>query len=290
MEASGRDARLAASSRAQAESWSLVLAAEGIPHGLVASEGAFWVAIDESDRVRAEALLASWVRENAKPQPSPPSLQPDEPTNAGIWIGLALAAFFLFTGPWSETSSYFERGTADARRIVHGEFWRAVTALTLHSDAAHVLGNAFSCGIFGTLLLRRFGLGVGVWILLGSGTLGNLLTAYWHGSQHHSVGASTALFGAIGALAATEFVRRRRQQLGWNRAWLPIAGGLGLLAMLGTGAGSDLMAHVLGLVAGSALGFLAARGMSIRPPAPAQAALAFCALAVVALAWAVALG
>ena len=101
--------------------------------------------------------------------------------------------------------------------------------------------------------------------------------------------SSSALFGAIGALAATELVRRRRQRLGWNRAWLPLAGGMGLLAMLGTGAGSDLTAHGMGLLAGAALGLLSARAISERPPAAAQAALAFCAIGAIALAWLAAL-
>ena len=286
---SGRDAWLAAASRAQAEAWALVLAAEGIAYGLIASEGQFHVAIDAAERARAEAVIARWARENAK-RAKPPPPHPDVPTNAGIWIALALAAFFIESGPWSEASEYFTRGNADARRIVNGELWRVVTALTLHSDAAHVLGNAFSCGLFGTLLLRRYGVGVGAWILLGSGALGNLLTAFWHGSQHRSVGASTALFGAIGALAATELVRRRRESLGWNQAWLPIAGGIGLLAMLGTGAGSDLTAHLTGLLAGVALGLLSAGTLTRRPKQSVQAALAFFALGAIAIAWAAAIG
>jgi membrane associated rhomboid family serine protease len=214
----------------------------------------------------------------------------DVPTNAGIWIALALIGFFAATGPWSDSSEYFRLGAADARRIARGgELWRTVTALTLHSDPAHVLGNAFSCGVFGTLLLRRFGVGVGAWLLLGSGALGNLLTALWHGSQHRSVGASTALFGAIGALAATELVRRRRLRLGWNQAWLPIAGGIALLAMLGTGRGSDFTAHVMGLAAGGLLGLAASHSLTALPPFGAQAALALGALFAIALAWTVAL-
>ena len=286
---SGPEPRLAAKSRAEAEAWSLVLAAEGIAHGMLASEGRFYREVDAADASRAEALLARWASEN-EPLPAPPSAShADVPTNAGIWIALALVGFFFVTGPWSETSEYFRLGSADARRIVHGELWRSVTALTLHSDPAHVLGNAFSCGVFGTLLLRRFGVGVGAWLLLGSGALGNLLTALWHGSQHRSVGASTALFGAIGALAATELVRRRRLRLGWNQAWLPLAGGVALLAMLGTGRGSDFTAHVMGLAAGGALGFAAARALASPPPPAAQAVLALGAVAAIAVAWAVAL-
>ncbi len=286
---SGADSRLAAASRDEAEAWSLVLAAEGIAHGMLATEGRFYVEVDEADVGRARALLARWAREN-EPPPKPPSApDADVATNAGIWIALALVAFFALTGAWSETSEYFRRGNADARRIVNGELWRSVTALTLHSDPAHVLGNAFSCAVFGTLLLRRYGVGVGAWLLLGSGALGNLLTAWWHGSQHRSVGASTALFGANGALAATELVRRRRLRLGWNQAWLPIAGGIALLAMLGTGRGSDFTAHGMGLVAGIALGFAAARVLTTPATPAAQTALSLGALAALATAWVAAL-
>ena len=287
----GPEPRLLAKSRAEAEAWSLVLAAEGIAHGLLVSEGRFTVEVDEADAARAHELLERWARENEPSPAPPPAAQADVPTNAGVYLALALIGFFAVTGEWSETSEYFRLGAADARRIARGfELWRTVTALTLHSDPAHVLGNAFSCGVFGTLLLRRFGVGVGAWLLLGSGALGNLLTALWHGSQHRSVGASTALFGAIGALAATELVRRRRLRLGWNQAWLPLAGGVALLAMLGTGRGSDFTAHFMGLASGAALGFAAAHSLTTMPVFRTQAALALGAVAVVAAAWAAALG
>jgi len=288
--ASEAEARLAAASRAEAEGWALVLAAEGIAHRVAASEGRWFVGVEPTALAQVEALLASWTRENATPVVSVVPPEPDIPTNAGVWIALALAGFYFATGPWDGASEYFRRGAADAHRILHGELWRAVTALTLHSDPGHILGNAFSCAVFGTLLLRRYGVGVGAWLLLGSGALGNLLAASWHGAHYRSVGASTALFGAIGALAATELVRRRRLRLGWNQAWLPIAGGVALLAMLGTGRGSDFTAHITGLASGVVLGALAAQWVAT-PPSPAtQAALATLALGAIAVAWAAALG
>ena len=41
--------------------------------------------------------------------------------------------------------------------------WRAVTALTLHSDLAHLAGNAFFGGVFGVLLAQILGGGL-AWI------------------------------------------------------------------------------------------------------------------------------
>lgn len=280
---------LPAASRAEAEAWSLVLSAEGILHRVGATDGRWFVGVESDSVERARAHIATWASENAPPPAPPAAPDPDLPTNAGFFIAGALIAFFFVTGDWDPQSEYFRRGATDARRVLGGEVWRVVTALTLHSDPAHVLGNAFSCAVFGTLLLRRYGVGLGAWLLLASGALGNGLSAVWEGSMYRSVGASTALFGAIGALASTELVRRRRLALGWSQAWLPIAGGIALLAMLGTGRGSDLTAHVMGLAIGAALGFVAAREIKTPPLPGMQRALAALALGAVALAWATAL-
>ncbi len=93
--------------------------------------------------------------------------------------------------------------------------------------------------------------------MLLSGALGNGLTAWVHGSDHVSVGASTAVFGAVGLLVGQGLILRRRLGLRGPRALAPIAAGLGLFAMLGTGgARTDLLAHVFGLLSGTALGVI----------------------------------
>jgi membrane associated rhomboid family serine protease len=289
--ASGDDPRLAAASRREAESWSLVLAADGVAHRVYAEQGAWCVELaDAADRARAAAAIADWERERAERAAAPRAEpEPEVPTQLGVWLGLALVAFHGYTGPWHDGNEWFERGAANARLIVGGEPWRAVTALTLHSNLTHAVGNGFSCAIFGGLLMRRYGAGVGALLLLASGALGNWLTAEWQRAHYFSVGASTALFGAIGALAATELVRRRRLHLRWGRAWLPLAGGLGLLAMLGTGKGSDFTAHVLGLAAGVLLGVPTAR--TLREPAGprTQWLLGLGSLTLTLVAWSLAL-
>jgi len=283
------EARIDAISRRAAESVSLVLAAEGIAHRVANVEGRWFVGLDAADLARAESALELTARENAPELAPRPAQEPEVETLAAFWIALALVGFYAWTGPWDPGVVWFERGAADAHRIGLGELWRTITALTLHSDPGHVLGNAFSCAVFGTLLLRRYGAGVGGVLLVGAGALGNWLAAEWHGYHHESVGASTALFGAIGALAATEVVRRGRLRRRWSQVWLPLAAGLGLLAMLGTGRGSDFTAHLTGLASGAALGALAA-WLAPRPLGPvAQAAWGVLALGMIGAAWAVAL-
>jgi len=90
------------------------------------------------------------------------------------------------------------------------------------------------------------------------GALGNLVNAGLQSPTHSSVGASTAVFGAVGILAALSMVRYGRNL---RRRWmLPVAAALALLALLallGTeGKNSDLGAHLFGFIYGGCLGLI----------------------------------
>jgi len=102
------------------------------------------------------------------------------------------------------------------------------------------------------------------------------------------LGASTAVFGAVGILAAFSMARNRH--LPHGRRHHPMAAALALLALLGTeGKETDLGAHLFGFIFGALLGVAAAcivneRG---RPKGIANALMALaCAAAVVASWWA----
>jgi membrane associated rhomboid family serine protease len=202
----------------------------------------------------------------------------------GVAVGLLLIGFFAVTGTRAGRSIWFERGGADAERIVAGEWWRTVTALTLHADAPHVIGNAGASAVLVGAVSHQLGPGVGLCLLLLAGAGGNALTAAAHGTHHDSVGASTAMFGAIGILGATRVVARGRRLAG-RKPWMVAAASLALLGLLGTSPGGDLLAHLFGLLLGGALGLAAAPALPrlLRPPA--QWALAVAVLAVVVGAW-----
>ncbi|MEZ4311493.1 MAG: rhomboid family intramembrane serine protease [Polyangiaceae bacterium] len=178
---------------------------------------------------------------------------------------LALAAFFTLTGPVAHYSGWFARGTSVTSLVLTSEPWRAVTALTLHADTAHLLGNAISGTVFASAVHRRLGPGTGSLAILASGIAGNVANAFYHVAlgqpDHRSIGASTAIFGAVGLLAATQLFLNRRKDSG-DRGFLgwagPIIGGLALLGTLGAGARSDLGAHMFGLAAGLVIGLIAA--------------------------------
>ena len=186
----------------------------------------------------------------------------------GSPFSAALLTFFFVTGPRNPALIWFERGSADAERILLGELWRTVTALTLHADVGHALANALFGALFLSAVCGALGAGVGCALAVLSGAGGNLANALFQGSHHVSVGASTAVFGAVGLLVGLSVARRRRQRSPGRPAWVPIGAGLAILAMLGTaGARVDLWAHLFGLLVGGALGIPVGLALP-RPPRP----------------------
>src|ERR1700682_1674803 len=245
---------------------SLVLDQEGIAHELRGVGEEQWaLAIDDGDAVRAEAVLAAFELENPLLPRAPEKPRPMAGAGAcGLVFFLAVLAIHVWTGPQSASSEWFERGSADAAAILRGEWWRTVTALTLHGDAAHAVGNAVLGGLLLALLSRALGPGVASVLVLLAGMAGTFAAAALVRRHFVSIGASTAVFGALGALAALRQHRRR--------AWVPLGAGLALLAFLGTSKRADLAGHLCGFVAGVVLGAVGSLLPPLRSPV-AQAAL-----------------
>lgn len=262
---------------------SLVLDQEGIAHELRSLGEQQWALVvpGEEDAVRAKAALEAFEREN----PALPQRAPQEPPAAGAGIatglsfGLALLALHVWTGPQAD-NPWFGRGSADAAAILRGEWWRAVTALTLHADAGHAAGNAVLGGVLLALLARRLGAGTASWAMLLAGILGTAAAAELVRSHFISVGASTAVFGALAELSALQAVDPEARR----RAWVPLGAGVALLGFLGTSRRADFAGHLCGFAAGVALGFLASRLTGLRHRV-AQATLALAAAAVPVAAW-----
>jgi membrane associated rhomboid family serine protease len=274
--------------RKTADEWALVLSSQGLHPEVSRSRDGFALDVPAEERERADAALVAYESEN--PATPPAASEPPANLPAGAAISALLLAFFAVTGPRRPGVHWFERGSADAERILDGEVWRAATALTLHADLGHVVGNAIAGVIFVGAVCGALGVGLGGALVLASGALGNFANALFHGSRHASVGASTAIFGAVGILAAVGFAQHRRRGIRGRRALAPVAAGLGLLAMLGTSPRTDLWAHFFGLAAGTALGLSWARVFH-RPPGPvAQWLLGGASVATLLFCWSTALG
>ena len=118
----------------RAEEWATVLAASGIGHRLVPTGWAVVVAGD--DAVSAGAALAAWEEENGPDVRAAAPAVGREAIGLGVAVAALLLGFFVLTGPRQTGVTWFERGSVSAARILHGELWRTVTALTLHADLA----------------------------------------------------------------------------------------------------------------------------------------------------------
>ncbi len=196
---------------------------------------------------------------------------------------------FWVAGSWGQSgagSRWFEAGAASAERIASGQWWRAVTALTLHADLLHLAGNVVAALIFVAAVGRWLGGGLGALVLLSTAAAANLLTAAVHRTAFVSVGASTATFAALGLCAGLQVVRRLRGGARRKYAWVPLGAGLGLYAMLGVGPGADTYAHLFGLGLGAAIGSAAAFGNVRAPRTMVQVLLGAVALAAIGASWA----
>jgi membrane associated rhomboid family serine protease len=252
---------------ALAHDWELVLLAQGLSPRMHYTLDSIVLTVPSHQLDRALEALAAYEKENATKTQSPDAPAPSIDLRAGVIAGLALLAFFVVTVLWHTTELWLERGSANAARILDGELWRTVTALALHVDVAHVLSNAFAMAVFFGAVSGQLGAGIGGALLVLAGAGGNFANAYLQGSPHDAVGASTAVFGAVGMLGSLAMMRRRRTIENRRRAWIIIAASLALLGMLGSGgARVDVLAHLLGFLVGGALGFPVAFLLLPRPP------------------------
>lgn len=267
--------------------WSLVLSSQYIIHRVAGQTRVPAILIPSGEAEEAIEQITAFEKENAEWHTEwvPPS---DIASPAATITVVALLGVFhalTVAGLYVSRAVWMSEGSAQAGLIVKGEWWRVVTALTLHVDVTHVLGNMVIGGFFVVWLCRELGTGLGWLSILGSGALGNLINAYVQSPMHNAVGASTAVFGTIGLLSA---LRMRDAQDGGKGVLLPLMAGIILMALLGTGGErTDVGAHLFGLVAGLVLGgllsLLIRRGYF--PAGRTQRHLAAGAIAVPILAW-----
>jgi membrane associated rhomboid family serine protease len=283
-------------SRRRAGLWALVLAARRIPCRIESTGDGWRLLVPAACRQAALKELRLYEEENRHwPPPLPPQHPPAQNSLATLSVLLLLATFHNLTLldlrlPGHDPIDWVALGNAHAGKILAGEGWRLLTALTLHSGWLHLLGNLAIGGVFIVRLCRDLGSGLAWSLILASGALGNLLNAFVQSPAHRSVGASTAVFGAVGLLAALGQVRYRHNL---RKRWpLPLAAALALLALLGSaGENTDLGAHLFGFASGFSLGWSAGHLLRKfgRPGQRLNILLALGSAAAVIAAWAAAM-
>ena len=265
----------------------LVLLAVGVPCIMTQDGNGFALLVEAAHVGRAQGELRRYVDEN---RPSPPA--PLTILHAGAlgWSLAAIAALWLVALAASRHwlgRDWLDSGALVSLPVQAGAWWRAVCALTLHSNLAHLAGNTGFGLLFGAACAALYGPGVGWLLIVLTGALANLVEAYALPGGANSIGASTAIFAALGLVAARAPIGRSGRRLGHGVHAAVIAAAL-LLAFIGTGDDhTDIVGHALGFGAGLAAG-LTLRGVA-GFPAAAQRIAGISVAFVVAGSWALAL-
>lgn len=270
---------------------SLVLSAAGIPHQLVDDGTSCVLLVTAELSARAAEELRLYEHENPPVRPKPRKriqYQDAVPGIIGyvfvICIVAGLAGYSVFGSNW------FAAGRVDGELIRDGEWWRTITALTLHSGIRHLVGNIVFGIFFGIFAGRLLGSGVAWLSIVLAAACGNAANTLLLDSTHRSIGASTAVFAALGVVAGFVWRGQLMAQDRWSTRFGPIVGGLALLMFTGTGdANTDIGAHLLGFVCGFSAGML----LTLISTAPlgrqSQIKAGMLALGIVCSAWVVAL-
>ncbi len=269
----------------------LVLRARGIPHAVRRGAEGWVLLVPAPIAEQARRELADYERENEN-WPRRRARLPIHP--AGVGGAIAYAAILLIAYVLQRDGAFgfdwFGAGRVQASLVRGGEWHRTVTALTLHLDGAHILGNVVIGALFGVIAAHLFGNGLAWFAILLSGAVGNALSAMLQAPDHAAVGASTAVFAALGLTAGYVWRRRLDQRGRWALRIAPIVAAAVLFAMMGSGGPrTDVIAHLTGFASGIAFG-AAFGGSTWSAPGPrGQRILGAAALAMLVIAWTIAL-
>jgi len=278
--------------RAQCRQRALALHAMGIDHAVRPLAGEWTLLVPEEQAADAISQLEQFVREN-RDWPRKKITLPYHrvgPRGVAAYV-LVLLLVAAAKGSEAFELDWFDSGRMHAGMVCDGEWWRTVTSLTLHLNAEHLLSNLLFGTAFVLIIGHLLGNGLALFSMLVAGAVGNGLNALVQPPHHTAVGASTAVFAALGLTAAYVWLRRRDLQQRWAIRWAPVVGGVALLAFTGSGGErTDIVAHLTGFLAGLGMGaYYAGLGPGIVLGPRGQRLLGLGAVVLLVVAWAIAL-
>ncbi len=206
--------------------------------------------------------------------------------NVAVYLAMAVASGSPteFSG---EVSVHF--GANYGPYTLTGDWWRLLTYMFLHSGPMHIFFNMWCLWDLGRLCESLYGRWTFAAIYLITGIAAGLASLAWNPGVL-SVGASGAIFGLAGALAASYYLgefslpgiairgtlRSLAFFIGFN-----VLFGIGYNIFAGSSGGIDNAAHIGGLVSGLILGALIARFAPLDHAPRRVGVLSMVALAVV---------
>jgi membrane associated rhomboid family serine protease len=271
-------------SHRETEGLSFTLSAVGIENQVVASEargngsGTEWaILVAEADLARARGVIAE-----EKGEPAPQIREPErvmEPPGTYWVVGLMVVNVLVWLtmearGGSESYQTLLRFGAAQGQRLLAGQWWRTVTAVFLHIGAKHLIANMGTLLVFGTLVLRSWGVGRSYFIYLLAGVAGNWLSFALSPGPAVKAGASGAILGLLGLLAGAR-IRRIRTPGPPSRfkTWHVAAAVLAFYGFVVGVGPADHLAHLGGLLAGAVLAFLVPPPGQLRPQADLAVAI-----------------
>ncbi len=270
----------------QARIYMLVLEAKHIDYRCAKTAAGWQILVRFHQLPYARKQIEIYLAENKNATSSPPPQSHNiEKNYSMIWIAIALIAIHWAIESGADKKILVQSLGASSEAILKGQLFRCLTALTLHTDAAHLCGNLAGLMLFGTLLCRRMGTGVGWFLILTGGACGNLQNALLHQTSHLSIGASTAVFSCIGSLCAYTAKHRSEVVSSKRKALIPLGAGFAFLALLGANPETDIWAHFFGFISGLFLSFIWAGSFPQKLQTKSQWGLAALSTAIMIAAW-----
>ena len=232
---------------------SLVLLSQGISHRLLRSiEGPFLIFVLPEHEDRSRVQLALYRKENPPKEENPPiplsfSLQP-------LWVLIAPLTFTLID--FSDKVNFHSHGISDAGKVLKGEWWRALTAQTLHGDTRHLASNILCGYIVMNMITFRIPLLRLAPFIAVAAAIANICVSLTVKTDFRSLGFSTFVFAAIGCLSMIEFRLMPKETHGLLRRFAPLCGATSLAVFLGLGENADILGHAYGFIAGLFCGLI----------------------------------
>jgi rhomboid protease GluP len=148
---------------------------------------------------------------------------------------------------------WLELGAIERLRVASGEYWRLLTAVFLHFDASHLLGNMSVLLFVGPPLAHWLGPWRFLLVFVACGIGGNVASFFLAATGGLKAGASGAIAGVLGALGGQSLRPERSRR---RKAWQTLGALAALYGLLvGFGPRADHVAHGAGLLVGIAMGW-----------------------------------
>jgi membrane associated rhomboid family serine protease len=234
----------------------LVILSQGEAYWVLEDEKGFHLIVESKSAGRLQKQIELYQEESVNWPPRLPELPEGDASSmaAMMWVLFMVTCF----GVSLQWPSLYEAGKVSSEAVIGGQLYRVATALFLHADIGHLAGNLLFGAVFLHLVARYLGPFRAWTAVLLAGSFGNYLNAaIYFPEPHYSVGASTAVFGAVGILAALPVgYRFRHARWRFTRSWaVPLIVGMVFLAWFGTGnERTDTSAHLMGFLCGLPVG------------------------------------